>query len=437
MPSLVVSAKGQLPGSGQNFGVSKKTITLHRKLPAMVHLTGTTFAVQAVSHDGTQAEVAQVLTDILESTLLKNDKNLTPDKTAPAITISCTITHYETPPPQAFVRQEWVSQNGKVVQANVNYNHFSGAIDVAYRASQRNGKILDSDNLSAKYAQDFQQGTNQAASKPGSITDEVQFWKKKTPKPGEQQQPALPPTVAQLRQDLLQKIAFQVAARLVNTDEPVEVYLAKGKLDDANKLAEAGLWTRDLETLETMTPFPKAEDEAYRLYNIGVANEALAYQTDDHAAAKKFLEEAAINYGKAIDAKPSEKYFLEPQNRIESAIAYYKKLEDRELADKHGAGTSGGKDQVKVAQNSKDKPPLTNASSTEQDPLTNDKIVEMFKSGVDEDTILSVIHNAPVVQFDLSPNGMIALAQAGIKGKIPAAMRARQPKPVPAKTLVK
>jgi len=28
----------------------------------------------------------------------------------------------------------------------------------------------------------------------------------------------------------------------------------------------------------------------------------------------KFLDEAAINYGKAVDDKPSEKYFLEPRS---------------------------------------------------------------------------------------------------------------------------
>ena len=57
-----------------------------------------------------------------------------------------------------------------------------------------------------------------------------------------------------------------------------------------------------------------------------MAYEALAYQAEDEKAAMKYLDEAAINYGKAIDAKPAEKYFLEPQKRIETAIAHYKEL---------------------------------------------------------------------------------------------------------------
>jgi hypothetical protein len=86
---------------------------------------------------------------------------------------------------------------------------------------------------------------------------------------------------------------------LVNTNEVIEVYLARGKLDDANKLADAGLWSRMLESLEQMPPLPNQEDDAYRLYNIGVAYEALGYQADDPSTAKKFFDQAAISYGKA------------------------------------------------------------------------------------------------------------------------------------------
>ena len=63
-------------------------------------------------------------------------------------------------------------------------------------------------------------------------------------------------------------------------------------MDEANNLAEKGLWSRYLETLETMTPLSKTTDDAYRLYNIGVAYEALAYQSEDKNATEKFLEKA-------------------------------------------------------------------------------------------------------------------------------------------------
>lgn len=85
-----------------------------------------------------------------------------------------------------------------------------------------------------------------------------------------------------------------------------------------------------------MEPFLQKPDEAYRLYNLGVAYEARGYKSaaeGDPKAAKKFFEEASINYGKAIDDKTEEKYFLEPQNRIETALAHYKKLESIAAAE--------------------------------------------------------------------------------------------------------
>jgi hypothetical protein len=49
----------------------------------------------------------------------------------------------------------------------------------------------------------------------------------------------------------------------------------------------------------------------------------------------------------------------------------------------------------------------------------------MAKSGVDEDSIVAAIHDAPNVKFDLTPDGLIDLAQNGVKGKIVTAMRER------------
>jgi hypothetical protein len=49
----------------------------------------------------------------------------------------------------------------------------------------------------------------------------------------------------------------------------------------------------------------------------------------------------------------------------------------------------------------------------------------MAKSGVDEDTIIGAIHDAASVQFDLTPDALIQLAQNGVKGKVVSAMRER------------
>jgi hypothetical protein len=68
------------------------------------------------------------------------------------------------------------------------------------------------------------------------------------------------------------------------------------------------------------------DDDAYRLYNIGVGDEALGYKADSPASARRYFEQAVIQYRKAGEANPQEKYFIEPVNRIEIALEHYKQL---------------------------------------------------------------------------------------------------------------
>jgi tetratricopeptide (TPR) repeat protein len=205
---------------------------------------------------------------------------------------------------------------------------------------------------------------------------------------------------------------------MVNTKETVEVYLAKqrGALDQGDKLAATGLWERALETFETAQPLPKPEEDAYRLYDIGVAYEALAYAAEDEKSAMKFLDESAINYGKAIDAKPGEKYFLEPQKRIETAIEHYKKLEEEKNPKREVAAAPS-----KVAAPSSG----SGGSAGAAKGLTNAKVIAMVKSGLDDDTLAQTIRAAKAVNFDLSAAGQQDLNASGVSVQVIAAMKAR------------
>jgi len=469
VPALVVLLLANAPAWPQGFSGamgSKKTIILHRKLPAAVKLTSiSTFEVAGNAKNKDQADVAQTLGDVLVTEIQKDDRRLQEDKKAPQLVITTTITHYETPPPQTSTRNESVLEKGKMVTVPKQYYRIIAELEVAYQAMDHNsGRMLDSQNLSSKYNREFESGSNQATDK--SVTAKMTDpFKKLTGKKVEDT--GAPPTQLELRQQLIHDVVMQIAARLVSTDEPVQVLLAHGKqLDSANKLAESGLWSRYLETLETSTPFPDPREDAYRIYNIGVANEALGYQSEDRKAASKFLQEAAINYGKAVDARPDEKYFLEPQRRIETAVAYYKKLnEPQSVAEEKPASPTVSSSDSRVTESasstskssatktasiptsstsgSPTKSPTSSGtasgtdassgsySSTEKaakpasPALTNQKVVDMLKGGVDEDNIIATIKEAHNVQFDLSPDGQIQLAQNGVKGKVLAAMRER------------
>jgi len=163
------------------------------------------------------------------------------------------------------------------------------------------------------------------------------------------------------------------------------------------------------------------------LYDVGVADEALAYQASDPNAAMKFLDDAAINYGKAKDEKPSEKYFLEPQQRIETAIAHYRKLEMEKNAPP----------QQTLAENPP--PPAPPPSPRPAPPpgpapvhhshggraLTNSQVVAMVRAGMDDGTVEQTIRNAGAVDFDLAPPERRRLIADGVSEGIINAMRTR------------
>jgi tetratricopeptide (TPR) repeat protein len=420
--------------SAQGFGGSKKKIQLHRVLPAAVQLTGTSFDIKASAHDPKQADVAQSLSDLLETELLKDNHNLKADTTSPDYLVICTVTEFETPPPQSFSRDEVALKKSSNGTESVKYNKYTGNLAVTYQLKDtRIRRAIDSDTIVAKYSKEFEADTNAAAD--NGVGGKVLSPFKHLAGSNKDEETETPPTTTELRQILLKDAVHQIAERLANTDEVVEVLLARGKLDKADKYAESELWSRNLETLEQMDPFSKKEDDAYRLYNIGVANEALAYKAEDHATARKFLEEAAISYGKAIDANPDEKYFLQPQKRIETASDYYRKLDEQKNAkvvadDPPPAPVKADDPAPAVAPaGAKKTGAKTPATKTAPLALTNDKIIEMFKKGVDEANIVATIKEAPAVKFDLTPDGQIALADAGVKGNIVMAMRERAKRP--------
>ena len=209
----------------------------------------------------------------------------------------------------------------------------------------------------------------------------------------------------------------QIAEHIVNTNETIEVFLArqKGGMDEGDKLAATGLWQRALESFETAAPLPKPADDAYRLYNIGVAYEALAYAAEDEKSAMKDLDEAAIDYGKAIDQKPAEKYFLDPQKRIETAIAHYKMLSDQK---NHGSvPESAGKGKVSKG--------ATGGGGAAGKGLTNAQVIAMVKSGMEDDTVATAVRSAKAANFDLSAAGQQDLTSNGVSAKVIAAMKAR------------
>jgi hypothetical protein len=198
----------------------------------------------------------------------------------------------------------------------------NGRLQVTYQARTHAGKFVDAEPIEVKYAHEFNQVSG-AISEAKKVIGKI-------PHPGarrkDEEGEDEPHTMEDVIEILVDRTAQRVAARLVNTTERVEIMLARGALDQNNRNADAGQWTKFVETLETMPPLARLEDDAYRLYNIGVGDEALGYKAETPAGAKRYFEQAVMQYRKAGEANPQEKYFIEPVNRIEVALEHYKQL---------------------------------------------------------------------------------------------------------------
>jgi hypothetical protein len=406
----------------QGFGAAKEKVTLQRKLPALVHMPGDTVKVTITSSDddGTLPYDFQAL---LETELLKDDPNLREDDN-PATQILCQITDYSHPDPTYTTRAAPGIAFGaggiditRSATRTATFERITAQLNVSFQAKDAAGHVLISDNISSSFDGEYDsEGNSTSHGMMGEITGKFS-----RAKGGAKSEDLNPPTHAELRSRLIIDAVQQIAEHLVDTDETVDAYLARkdGPLEEGDKDAETGLWERALETYETATPFSKPEEDAYRLYDIGVAYEALAYQAEDQKTIMKYLDQAAINYGKAVDAKPDEKYFLQPQKRIETAIAHYKELDQEKAAAERakaqaaaGGSTPGPVDAGKG--------------------LTNAQVIMMVKSGIDESSVLQAIRGATAVNFDLTPVGLKALTAGGVSPRELAEMKTQAAKKPPA-----
>ena len=415
---------------GQNFGsaFTRKKIVLERKLPPTGHIDGTGIKV-VVNAVGVQGDVAATLKSDLENILLRNDPRLRSEDVHPDTIITCTVTSYAQPAP-VRTQQQSMSLNNKKPAAPQYMERVTGTLTAGFKAASRSGHSLAADNVKASYDREFNVTSGTSTGLTSSIFHSMSSAAGHVTKGGSQQDDT-PPTAIELHDKLIQDAAIQIASHLVNTTEQVTANLARGgALDEPNKLLESKLYSRALEALEVTPPFSSPEEDSYRLYNIGVANEALAYTSEDVTKARTYLQQAAINYGKAIDAKPTEKYFLEPQNRIDTALAHYKMLsEDAKSSRVQTVSSPPAPSTASTHSSSVRAASSASAASASTDPssdaLTNDQVIEMVAAHIDEGNIIDNIQHAPDVHFDLSVQGQVYLSQHGVNGRVLTAMKTR------------
>jgi hypothetical protein len=382
----------------EGFGLlTKKAASLNRVSPPAVFLMRTKIHVKTSSSKPESNGVAQRLQSQLESALISRDSRLSADPDHPETLIEVTVLQNDASERwdrrrEMETRQVGKDSKGKPVfesyPVEVNYKVISHNFAASYKVTDLSkAASLDADSIHSSFSKDFREGRDA-------------------------------PEVFSLEGAAIDRVVDGIARRLTPTRETINVLVPKGSLESLGGLAEAGQWNRYLEALEKQTPNTKVTEESYHQYALGTAYEALGYAADDPEVTLKYLQQASIYYGKAIEFNPGEKYFSQPYNsiwsgktipppldRVQSALVNYRRLKD--FRDNYGSLQA-----AKVAEDSKS---LEERSGERMD---NAAVIRMVKAGLEKDVILNAIESAPRRAFDTSPKGLIDLADAKVDKKL-------------------
>jgi hypothetical protein len=395
----------------QGFGTRRTKVILYPKQAPRVFPTATNFAVKISTTTSIRTDHLRQIKESLEQSLPSFDRRFKLVAARPETIISCTIseltafsqyeTHYRAVQGTIGTHREvdaagnstTVPDTGTVLEPftlTVLEGHLTAKYETKDAAT---GKILDADTLTV----DFRDGYVLQA-----------------------------PSTNTLYQALIKNLVMLITSRFVIDFQNVAVSLPRGKLQQASELLQNGKWNSALEALEATPAFKKADDEAYRLYALGVAYEGLAYETPFLRPTKDYLEQAAIYYAQAKQKNSGEIEFQSSTTRVQDLLASYQKIESNVQAYETGER----KKSVETALVSD-----IQKRYGSNEFVNNNTVISWVKSGAEEREIAKRLRNFKSRYFDLTPSGMSALNNSGVGAVVIDAMReAMRGKPYDGKT---
>jgi hypothetical protein len=223
-----------------------------------------------------------------------------------------------------------------------------------------------------------------------------------------------PPSRDEIQDLLIDGVVQRAAARVTPGRRTVRAMLARSDaVDKLNALALNRNWAEWLARLEDLAPHRDRKREAYRIHNLAVAHEALAYDADETAQSRERLARAGALAAQATTMHPEEKYFEQTAERIARSIAAYERLGELSAS-------------VAALPAPAASPPAPSAGTAPAaGAMTNTDVIDLRNAGLDDDNLIAAIKAAPSVRFDLSPAGLRALLAAKVSNAVIAAMRAR------------
>lgn len=403
----------------EGFGMVKKLVSLERRNPPQVLITGTRIQVVGKGTSSETTNLAEQVAIKLASELVQHDPRLDLDPQRPQTVVEVTVlsdgfeSRWDS---RTELRQQAYGKDSKgktqyrQVQVVVRYLVIDYRYSATYTVVER-GKTLFADSIDVAFSEEFEDGEG-------------------APSHVDRQSMALEHSVD------------EIVYALTPTLETIRVMVPKGSFGDLINLAEAGLWSRYSESLEARAPLPAPRDESYRQYALGVAYEALGYGADGTETTLRYLDQAAQHYNTALSLHPAEDFFTKPYEgsfvnalgrasiqalaevtgkragemrrrqamapleRVQTAMAKYQTLlgHDEVLAGV-AAPATGAKS-------------LGDGAVAAPTGMSNDDVISMIEAGVPEDIVLTAIDDAERCAFDTTPNGLIALTKGKVGSEI-------------------
>lgn len=231
------------------------------------------------------------------------------------------------------------------------------------------------------------------------------------------------PAPSSVEDDLLRKAARQIAAQLVPMQERASVLVPRASFEPLIPLAESGAWDRYLAAVEAMPAKKNPKDEAFRHYALAIAKEAIAYGREDRAEALDLLRAAQSHYETAASLNPGEELFRKGYTSLLATSDIGSPLtRARDSVARYDAwSATGATTRIASAQ------PVAAAPSAPAKPaaagMRNQTVIDLAKAGLSDENIILAIDGAAQTQFDVSPEGLIALAKGGVSKNVIAHMQ--------------
>jgi len=389
-------------------------INLFPATPPALLLPAGSFLVDVKNQSTGPSRLLTRLDDAITRQMSENDSRLHIAEAKPELQVVATLTEWTLSRRRGT---RYVSEQRQIGTKQVTDKNGKTKTEPVYEYGHNEPTVIDEGAAAVRV--EVRKGSQVLADETARIT----YFEDRLAKEG-------PQSPSDAEDAMVDRSASKAAGLVTPMRESVKVMLARSDdVDKLNDLARSRKWNEWRAALQETRPHKDLKKDAYRLHNIGVANEALAYESASDDETLKLLEDAASFVQKAIDGKKDEKYFNEAFLRITNSSLGYARL--RTMRASIGLRqTAAAPEPPPAAKSAAGAKPAAKGAATPAPAaaaaMTNADVIDLRKAGLDDDNLIAAIKDAHAVAFDLTPAGLKTLLGAKITNKVITAMRERK-----------